>query len=506
MTSSRRPRIGPNATLVLLTLGGTFAACALGLAVCAAVGLLDGRAGDTFALCATGSLALAALCLQPARKAVRGLSVRPLAGPLAVTCAWSAASIIGATALLAAGTFSSPLDALFEATSGFTTTGATLVYPIEGQPDAVLLWRSMMQWIGGVGIVVVVVAIAPVTGPAIQRAFYAETSGITTERLTPRIIDTAKIIGGIYLVLSTGAVIAYLAAGMGFFDAINHAMTSVSTAGFSTRDASIGGFDSLPIEIVAIAFMILGGINFGFYWRAIRGKPTMPQGAEVLAFLGILAGSIAVIAVSVTLAGEASPREAAFNVTSIVTTTGYASANFNAWNDFARVALLILFSSGACAASTAGGIKVIRSVLLLKAAGQELDRPMNPLVVRVLRFGGHAYSEDVRRAVLGYFLVYTIVIVTGILAMATTGTDPITAVSAASSALNLVGPGLGQIGPDTTWQALPDGGLAIAVLLMIIGRLEVFTIVALLAAALRIRRSASSRALLWPTGGRDGRR
>ncbi|MDP2710348.1 MAG: TrkH family potassium uptake protein [Solirubrobacteraceae bacterium] len=488
MSARRRLPIGPNTALVLLTLGGTFAVCALGLAACAVVGLFDGRAAGAFALCAAGSLALSAVCLRPARRTARGLAVRPLGGLLAVTLAWSGASVVGAVALLAAGTFGSPLDALFEATSGFTTTGATLLYPIEGQPDAVLLWRSVMQWLGGVGIVVVVVAIAPVSGPAVQRAFYAETSGITTERLTPRIIDTAKIIGGIYLVLSAAAVIAYLAAGMGGFDAFNHAMTSVSTAGFSTRDASIGGFDSLPIELVAIAFMIFGGINFGFYWRAVRGKPTMPQGAEVLAFLGILAGAIAAIAVSVELAGDASLREAAFNVTSIVTTTGYASADFSAWNDFSRVALLVLFSSGACAASTAGGIKVIRSVLLLKAARQEIDRPLNPLVVRVLRFGGHAYSEDVRRAVLGYFLVYAIVIVAGTLAMATTGVDPITAISAASSALNLIGPGLGTIGPDTTWQALPDFGRAVAILLMITGRLEVFTIVALLAAIFRFRR------------------
>lgn len=485
MSSRRWLRVGPNTALVLLTLGGTFAVCVLGLAVCAIVGALDGRAAVPFALCAGGSFVLSILCLQPARSASRGLSVSPLGGLLAVSLAWFSASLIGAVPLLAAGTFESPLEALFEATSGFTTTGATLLFPIEGQPDAVLLWRSLMQWLGGVGIVVVVVAIAPVSGPAVQRAFYAETSGITTERLTPRIIDTAKIIGGIYLVLSVAALVAYLLVGMGGFDALNHSMTTVATGGFSTLDSSIGGFDSLPIELVAIAFMILGGINFAFYWRAIRRKPTMPQAAEVLAFLGILVGAIAAITISVEIAGDASFREAAFNVTSIVTTTGYASANFGEWNSFAQVMLLVLFSSGACAASTAGGMKVIRTVLLAKAARQELDRPLNPLAVKVLRFGGHAYSEDVRRAVLGYFLVYAIVYVTATMAMAATGAEPFTAISAASSALNIVGPGLGAIGPDTTWQALPDFGIAVAIFLMIAGRLEVFTLVALLSALFR---------------------
>ncbi len=483
-----RLRVGPNGSLVLLTLGGTFAVSALGLAICAVAGFMDGRAGPEFALCAVVALLPATLCLRLARSAPQGLAVRPLAGLLAVTLAWVGASTIGAVPLLVAGTFSSPLDALFEATSGFTTTGATLINPIEAQPDAVLLWRSLMQWLGGVGIVVVVVAIAPVSGPAVQRAFYAETSGITTDRLTPRIVDTAKIIGGIYVVLSLAALAAYMAVGMGGFDAVNHAMTTVATGGFSTKDASIGGFDSLSVEVVAIIFMILGGINFAFYWRAIRRKSTMPQGAEVWAFLGILVAAIATVTVSVELAGEASLREAAFNVTSIVTTTGFASANFGAWNDFAQVLLLVLFTSGACAASTAGGMKVIRSVLLAKAARQELDRPLNPTAVRVLRFGGHAYSEDVRRAVLGYFLVYSLVYVAATLAMATTGADPFTAISAASSALNLIGPGMGTIGPDTTWQALPDFGRAVAVLLMIAGRLEVFTVVALLAALFGRRR------------------
>ena len=482
-----RLAIGPSAALVLLTLGGTLAACTLGLLTCAAVAGVDGRALAAFALTGAGTLVLSIACLYGSRSGRRGLTVRPFAGLLAVTLAWVAASAIGGVALLAAGTFDSPLDALFEATSGFTTTGATLIVGLESQPDAVLLWRSVMQWMGGVGIVVVVVAIAPVTGPAVQRAFYAETTGITTERLTPRIVDTAKIIAAIYLVLSAAAVVAYLAVGMGGFDAVNHAMTSVATGGFSTRDASIGAFDSLPIELVAIAFMILGGINFAFYWRAIRRKPVMPQGAEVLAFLAILAGAIAVITVSVELAGEASLRGAAFSVTSIVTSTGYTTVDFDSWNQFARVALLILFSSGACAASTAGGIKVIRTVLLWKTARQELDRPLSPTAVKVLRFGGHAYSEDVRRAVLGFFLVYAMVYSVGSLAMAASGVDPVTAISAASSSLNIIGPGLGEIGPDTTWQALPDFGRAVAVVMMIAGRLEVFTVVVLLAAIFRRR-------------------
>ena len=482
-------RLGPNAALVGLTLGGTLVAAGIAMALCALVGVMDERAALAFAVPAAVAV-LGGVVLVRASTAARhhGLAVRPATGLLAVTLAWVVASAAGAVPLLAAGTFSSPVDAFFEGASGFTTTGATLIGEVEAQPDSVLLWRSFMQWLGGIGIVVLVVAIAPVSGPGVQRAFYAETSGITAERLTPRIIDTAKIIAAIYLALSGAAVVAYTAAGMGAFDALNHAMTTISTAGFSTKTASIAAFDSLAIELVAIMFMIVGGVNFAFYWRAIRGRPLLPQGAEVAAYVAILLVGIAVLTLSVELAGEASLREAAFSVTSIVTTTGYTTADFDTWNQFARIAFLVLMFSGACAGSTAGGMKVIRSVLLAKSARQELDRQIHPRVVRVLRFGGHNYSEDVRRAVLGFFLVYVIVIVTGTLAMAATEVDPLTAISAATSSLNLIGPGLGEVGAHDNWEAMPGFGRVVASFLMIAGRLEVFTVVALLAAIFRLRR------------------
>ncbi len=335
-------RLGPGAALVGLTLGGTLIACGAGMLVCAAVGIADGEAALALGLPGLASVALGAAIMSAASAPPRGLSVRPVAGMLAVTLAWLSASAIGAVPLLAAGTFSSPLDAFFEGASGFTTTGATLIRDVGAQPSAVLLWRSVMQWLGGVGIVVLVVAIAPVTGPGVQRAFYAETSGVTAERLTPRIIDTAKIIATIYTGLSAAAVLAYAIAGMSLLDAVNHSMTTISTGGFSTRTDSIGAFHSLPIELVAIVFMILSGINFAFYWRAVRGKPVMPQAAEVLAFLAILVAAIAAVALSLWLAddvsgGATSIRDAAFSVTSVITTTGFVTVDFDTWNSFARI-------------------------------------------------------------------------------------------------------------------------------------------------------------------------
>jgi trk system potassium uptake protein TrkH len=490
----RRPL--PVSPLIGLTLGGTFAASGLAMLVCAAVGFADGEAGPAFAVPGVITTLIGLLLLSSAvNPDNRSISVTPVAGMLAVTLAWTLASATGIAPLLASGAFDSPLDAYFESVSGFTTTGATLLGNIEAQPDAVLVWRSLMQWLGGVGIVVLVVAIAPISGPGIQKAFYAETSSVTSDRLTPRIIDTAKIIASIYLVLSAAAALAYLLAGMGPFDAVNHSMTTIATGGFSTRDASIGSFDSVSIEIVAVAGMIIGGINFAFYWRAIRGRGLRPQSSEVIGFLAILAGISLAVGISLWLSGHATgfgstALDSIFSVTTVITTTGYTTAEFDGWNSFARITILLSMFIGACAGSTAGGIKVIRVMLLGKSAFQELQRQIRPNAVRVLRIGTHVYREEVRRAVLGFFLIYMLVYGFGVLAMAAGGLDPLTALSAASATLNMVGPGIGEIGALQTYEALSDFNRAVACVLMIAGRLEVFTVVALLAAAWERMRTA----------------
>lgn len=456
--------------------------------ICALVGLVDGESALEFAVPGVavllGGWVILAFSISRQRKAV---VVRPVAGLIAVTLAWTLASAVGAIPLLLTGAFHSPLDAYFEGVSGFTTTGATLLSDIEAQSQAVLVWRSLMQWLGGIGIIVLVVAVAPISGPGVQRAFYAETSGMASDRLTPRIIDTAKIIAGIYLVLSIIAAVAYLVAGMGLFDAINHSMTTIATGGFSTKNASIGAFDSMAIESVAVFFMIVGGINFAFYWRAIRGKSLMPQLNEVVTFLAIVLAISSAVAASVFIADDVDGfgsglLDSLFSVTTVITTTGYTTADFDGWNSFARTTILVTMFIGACAGSTAGGIKVIRVMLLGKSALQELQRQLRPNAVQVLRVGGHVYREDVRRAVLGFFLIYLLVYAMGVLAMAASGLDPLTAISAASSTLNMIGPGLGEIGAFENFEAMPPFARAVSCVLMIAGRLEVFTVVALAAA------------------------
>ena len=489
---ARRPRglgTSVNWQLVVPVVGGTLGAVGLGMVVCALTALAAGDGAVVpFSAPAAGALAVAALALGSARR-LRSIPFRARDGFLAVTLAWIAAAAAGAVPFLLHGTLDRPVDAFFESMSGFTTTGATLIDRVEGEPHAILLWRSLMQWMGGVGIVVLVVAIAPATGMATNRVFYAETSGMAAERLTPRIADTAKILWGVYLGLTAAGFLAFLLAGMGPFDAVNHIFAAISTGGFSTRTSSIAAFDSLGIELVAIVFMVAGGINFSLYWGALTGRGSMrPQLVELRAYAAIIVVSTAVIAV--TLVGSEPPvgtgravRDAAFTVTSIMTTTGFTTADFDQWSSLARLVVLLLMFIGACAGSTSGGIKVMRVLLLAKAAAQEVEQQVRPTTVQVLRLGGRVFSEEVRKGVLAFFSIYLLIFVTGTIVMTAIGEDPATAVSSVSATLNVIGPGLGDVGATENYSAIRAGGLWFLSALMLAGRLEVFTVLVLLTPA-----------------------
>jgi trk system potassium uptake protein TrkH len=321
--------------------------------------------------------------------------------------------------------------------------------------------------------------------------FHAEMSGFTAERLTPRIADTAKIIWGVYLALTAAGFLAYLLAGMGPFDAINHILTTIATGGFSTRTASIAAFDSLAIELVAIVFMALGGVNFALYWRVLKGRgrgSLWPHLAELRAYLVILLAATTVVTLSLilsdtTISAERALRDSAFTVVSIITSTGFITADFNEWDSFGRLVMLLLMFVGACAGSTAGGMKVMRVVLLGKAAAQEVQRQVRPKTVQVLRVGGRVFSEEVRRGVLAFFSIYVLIFVVGTLVMTAIGVDGTTAASSVIASLNIIGPGLGEVGPTENYSAIPGGGLWFLCLLMLTGRLEIFTVLVLLTPA-----------------------
>ena len=477
-----------NYGVVVPVLAGALLAVGVGMLVCCGVALAYGDgAALAFGMPGAAGAALGLAGLLRGRRAATG-PLRARDGYFAVTGAWLVAAVAGAVPFLLHGTFGGPVDALFESMSGLTGCGATLLERVEAEPHAVLLWRSLTHWLGGVGIVLLVVAVAPATGLASQRLFFAESSSPTTERLTPRIADTAKIIWAIYLALSVLAVMAYAVAGMGPFDAVNHAMATIATGGFSTRTASFGAFDSLAIELVAIVFMVLSGVNLVFYWRAVRGESFRPQLAEVRAYLLILGVATAAVTASLLLAGDVSGvadalRASAFAVTTLGTSTGFVTDDFDTFNDFARLSLVGLTFVGACAGSTSGGMKVVRVMLLSRTAVQEAQRQLQPQAVQVLRLPGRSFSEDVRRTVLGFFFLYVSVWVAGTVAMAICGLDPVTAASAAAAALNLAGAGIGEVGASENFAAVPPAGRGVLVILMLIGRLEIFTVVALLTPA-----------------------
>jgi trk system potassium uptake protein TrkH len=489
--TGRLGRLGPNLNwqLIIPVISGVLLAVGVGLFACFVVAVAGGDGGVlAFGLPAAAAIPAGALGVLSARR-LRSMPLRARDGFFAVTAAWVAAATVGAVPFLLEGTFDRAADAFFESMSGFTTTGATLLDEIEREPDAVLLWRSLSQWLGGIGIVVLVVAIAPATGLATQRVFYAETSGVTADRLTPRIADTAKIIWGIYLTLTILGFIGYWVAGMTPWDAVNHIFTTVATGGFSTHTASIAAFDSLAIELVAIVFMTAAGVNFAFYWLALRGRGEVwPQLAEVRAYLLILLAAIAVATLTLVLSEDDlaitdSLRQATFAVVSLTTTTGYTTADFDAWHDFARLGLLLLMFVGACAGSTAGGMKVIRVMLLGKAAGQEVQRQLRPKAVQVLRVRGRVYSESLRRGVLGFFYIYIAVFIVGTLIMAAIGLDEISAAASVVATLNVIGPGLGEVGASENYAAVPEGGRWVLSSLMLMGRLEIFTVLVLLTPA-----------------------
>lgn len=471
--------------IVLPVLGWAMLAVAIGLLASFGVAVGYGEDALAFGLTAAVVLAASGAMLYASRRVPPGV-LRPRDGFLAVTMAWLLAAVVGSVPLLLGDTFDRPVEAFFESMSGFTTTGATLIESMESEPRSILFWRSISQWLGGIGIVVLVVAIAPATGLASQRMFAAEATGVETARFTPRIANTAKIIISIYAVLSGACFAAYAIAGMGPFDAVNHVFTTVATAGFSTRTESIAAFDSLAIELVAVTFMILGAINFALYWRAITGRGEVwPQLVEARTFLAILAAAIVAATLSLLLSetgsgfGE-SLRGATFTVVSLGTTTGYSTVDYTGWADFGQLLLVVLWFVGGCAASTAGGMKVMRVLLLSKIAAQEVGRQLQPTAVQVLKIGGRPFSEGVRAGVLVFALIYMALFVAGSLAVAATGMDIVTASSTAASAINIIGPALGEAGPADGYGAIPTGGLWILAALMLIGRLEIFTVVVIL--------------------------
>jgi len=375
-------------------------------------------------------------------------------------------------------------DGLFESFSGLTTTGATVIAGLDDLPESILYYRQQLQWLGGMGIIVLAVAVLPMLGVGGMQLYRAETPGpVKDSKLTPRIKETALALWSIYLGLTVVCALAYWAAGMSLFDAICHSFSTIAIGGFSTHDASIGFFDSALVESIAIFFMVLAGINFGLHFFAFKEKSVMLylRDDEVRFYLSILAVVTLVVAGSLWAENVFSPgqslRMALFEVVSIFTTTGFATTDFTAWPGMLPYLIFFGAFTGACAGSTGGGMKVIRVMLICKQGLREVHRLIHPNAIFPVKVNHRRVSEQIMEAVWGFFSIYVIVFLFMQLALIMTGMDFISAFSAVGATLNNLGPGLGQVALN--YAGISDNAKLMLCFTMMLGRLEIFTLLVL---------------------------
>jgi len=431
------------------------------------------------------TLAAGFLCWLPVHRSRKDLRLRD--GFLVVAAFWTVLGTFGAAPLFFADGLSlSFTDAVFESMSGLTTTGATVLTGLDELPMSILYYRQQLQWLGGMGIIVLAVAVLPMLGVGGMQLYRAETPGpVKDTKLTPRITETAKALWYVYLAFTVTCMLGYRLAGMGWFDALCHAFSTVAIGGFSTHDMSIGFYDSAAIDLVAVFFMFVAGINFSlhfFAWRYVSVKHYFqdPEFRAYSAMLIVL--SAVVIFVLFTYWGYANPGQTfingLFQAVSIATTTGFTTENFSVWP--AALPVLLIFASfvGGSAGSTAGGIKVIRWLLVYKQGVREIVRLVHPSAEIPVKLGNKAVPYRVVDAVWGFFSVYIIVFGAMLLAMMSTGLDQVTAFSAVAATLNNLGPGLGDVASG--FMSLTNVAKWISVVGMLLGRLEIFTLLVLI--------------------------
>ena len=455
--------------------------------VCSII-MQDGMFLD-FAIAAGINVVLGLLIAALTRRHKRELKARD--GFLLVTLAWVLMSASASIPFLIALPHLSFTDAYFEAVSGLTTSGGTVLTGLDNLPPSINFWRHALHWFGGIGIIVLAVAVLPLLGVGGMALYRAETPGpIKDEKLTPRITETAKALWITYAGMTLIGIVALRLAGMNWFDAICHAFSAMALGGFSTYDASVGHFDSAVIEFVMIVLMITAALNFARHFTAIRTRSLMPyrKDPEVRAVLSIIGASVIAVAVVLKVHGEyesvlESLRHAAFAVVSIATTSGFAGEAYDSWPLFAPVWMLFLSCIVCSTGSTGGGIKMFRSLMLLQQARREMKQIVHPSAVIPIRVGDQVIPERIAASVLAFIFLYfqTIAVLTFLMLLS--GMDFIPAFSAIVASVNNLGPGLGSVGPMGNFQGLTDFQTWICTVGMILGRLEILSVLVLFSAA-----------------------
>ncbi len=410
----------------------------------------------------------------------------PREGFMLVTLSWIAASALGAVPFYISGTIPSYTDAYFETMSGFTTTGASILKAIEGLPYSMLFWRSLTHWLGGMGIVVLTVAIFPLLGIGGMQLLKAEAPGPSVDKITPKITHTAKILWFIYLGLTIVETILLMMGGMNLFDALTHTFGTMATGGFSPRNTSVGFYDSPWIHWVITIFMVMAGMNFALYFKLLTGRfRDLADDTEMKAYLGIFAA--ASLAITFSLMKNSvfkgfweSLRYAAFQVASIITTTGYATADYDVWPNFSKTILFLMMFIGGCAGSTGGGMKVVRIVTLFKLASRELKHLIHPRGVFHLRLNRMVVRKDIISVITGFVFLYMVSLLTTTVVVAAGGYDILSSFSTALVTVGNIGPGFNLVGPTMNYSFFQDGIKWFLSLAMMMGRLEIYTVLVIL--------------------------
>ncbi len=404
-------------------------------------------------------------------------------GYIIVTLGWLTMSAFGALPYIFSGAIPSYTDAFFETISGFSTTGASILTDIESVNKGILFWRSFTQWIGGMGIIVLTVAILPFLGIGGMQLFVAEAPGITPDKLKPRIQATAKRLWYVYVGLTGLECIMLLLGNMDFYDAINHSLTTMATGGFSTKNSSAAAFSPYTQYVITF-FMFLAGTSFTLNYFAFKGKfKSIWKNEEfryysggTLVFTLIITATVFIVT---DLSLEKSFRDSIFQIVSIITTTGYVSADYTSWTPFLTLLFFTFMFIGGSAGSTAGGVKIVRHIILLKNSFLELKRQLHPSAVIPVRLNNKAVSQTITYNILAFIMIYVAIFATGSILVALSGVDFLTSIGAVATCLGNVGPGLGDVGPVDNFASLPAVSKWILAFLMLLGRLELFTVLIL---------------------------
>ena len=471
-----------NKKMTIYILGRMLGVEAAVLLIPALVSVIYGESGWKAFLLTSAILAF--LYLIFGRRKPKDSTIYGKDGFIIIASAWILWSVFGAIPFWISEVIPSYVDAFFETVSGFTTTGSTILTDIEAMPYGMNFWRSFTHWIGGMGVLVFVMVIVSLEDKNSMHLMRAEVPGPETDKITPKARDTAKILYGMYFALTLSEVIFLLAGGMTLYDSIIHSFSTAGTGGFSNWNKSIAHYDSVYIESVITIFMILFGINFNMYYLLLLKKAkAVFKNEEVRTYLGVIIGATALITVNImSQYGSVFKafRYAVFQVASVITTTGFVTADFNLWPEFSKTILLLIMIVGACAGSTGGGMKVSRILILLKSVKREIRRLLHPKSVNIVKVNQKKVKEETLQGVYVYLIAYIAIFIVSVLIVSFNNFDFITTFSGVLTTMNNVGPGLAGVGPLENFAAFSDLSKIVFALDMLIGRLEIFPFLMLL--------------------------